>query len=457
MIGGSRQIGEPAARRLRRRRAAPLRGRRPGHPRSEPPRRGRPPMTDDPTATHGDPAATAPPRSTRSSRSRAGSPPPTASSRGPPSRCCTRSSATAATVLDAQASSIALHDPATDQLVFVAAAGPASGDVVGLGIAATAGIAGYAFSTGQPLAIADVAQDPRFDRSVAELDRLRAELAAGDAAHRRRRARSASSRSSTGAAAGRSTCTTSRSPRRSPARRPSSPGPAGPSAMRAILVAERPRGGPRRRRRRARRRRARQRDDRGLARERDDPAWRLADRIARLRRDRSGPPRARERVARCAHPATPAGAAAPVDRDDRAAHRLERGVRGGPSAGLERQVPLPFGRLDRAERLRRGGRRGRPRRGHRLRRRRAASGRRRPAPPHLPGRARRRGRPRRRGPDGDRRRRPRHGLRRDHRRHRPGGRAVVDPGPRRRQPGQGPGGRGGGRLGDRRRRRRSST
>jgi GAF domain-containing protein len=76
--------------------------------------------------------------------------------------------ATAATVLDAQASSIALHDPATDQLVFVAAAGPASGDVVGLGIAATAGIAGYAFSTGQQLAIADVAQDPRFDRSVAD-------------------------------------------------------------------------------------------------------------------------------------------------------------------------------------------------------------------------------------------------------------------------------------------------
>jgi len=76
--------------------------------------------------------------------------------------------ATAATVLDAQASSIALHDPATDQLVFVAAAGPASGDVVGLGIAATAGIAGYAFSTGQQLAIADVAKDPRFDRSVAD-------------------------------------------------------------------------------------------------------------------------------------------------------------------------------------------------------------------------------------------------------------------------------------------------
>lgn len=75
---------------------------------------------------------------------------------------------TAAVVLDAQAASIALHDPGRDRLVFVAAAGPAAGDVVGLEIDAAAGIAGYAFSTGQPLAIADVAADPRFDRTVAE-------------------------------------------------------------------------------------------------------------------------------------------------------------------------------------------------------------------------------------------------------------------------------------------------
>jgi signal transduction protein with GAF and PtsI domain len=76
--------------------------------------------------------------------------------------------ATAASIMDAQAASIALHDPATDRLVFVAAAGPAAGDVVGLAIDATAGIAGYAFATGQPLAVADVAQDPRFDRAIAE-------------------------------------------------------------------------------------------------------------------------------------------------------------------------------------------------------------------------------------------------------------------------------------------------
>jgi GAF domain-containing protein len=76
--------------------------------------------------------------------------------------------ATAATVLDAQAASIALHDLATDRLVFAAAAGPAAGDVVGLAIDAAAGIAGYAFSTGQPLAVTDVTVDPRFDRTVAE-------------------------------------------------------------------------------------------------------------------------------------------------------------------------------------------------------------------------------------------------------------------------------------------------
>jgi GAF domain-containing protein len=40
--------------------------------------------------------------------------------------------------------------------------------VVGLAIPTGAGIAGYAFSTGQPLAVADVSQDPRFDRTIAE-------------------------------------------------------------------------------------------------------------------------------------------------------------------------------------------------------------------------------------------------------------------------------------------------
>jgi GAF domain-containing protein len=70
--------------------------------------------------------------------------------------------------LDVQAASIAVHDPATGRLVFIAAAGPAAGDVVGLSIDAGVGIAGFAFGTGQPIAVADVAVDPRFDRTVAE-------------------------------------------------------------------------------------------------------------------------------------------------------------------------------------------------------------------------------------------------------------------------------------------------
>lgn len=90
---------------------------------------------------------------------------PTSASNDP---LLTAMAGTAAIVLEAQAASIALHDPVGDRLVFVAAAGPAAGGVVGLGIDASAGIAGYAFSTGQPLAVADVTRDPRFDRTVAE-------------------------------------------------------------------------------------------------------------------------------------------------------------------------------------------------------------------------------------------------------------------------------------------------
>ena len=76
--------------------------------------------------------------------------------------------ATATVVLDAQAASIAVYDAIGDHLVFLASAGPAGGDVVGLRIDAAAGIAGYAFTTGQQLAIADVTSDPRFDRTIAD-------------------------------------------------------------------------------------------------------------------------------------------------------------------------------------------------------------------------------------------------------------------------------------------------
>jgi GAF domain-containing protein len=74
----------------------------------------------------------------------------------------------AVVALESQAASIALHDPAADRLVFTVAAGPAAGDIVGMSIEPASGIAGYVFTTGQPLAVADVAADPRFERTIAE-------------------------------------------------------------------------------------------------------------------------------------------------------------------------------------------------------------------------------------------------------------------------------------------------
>ena len=74
----------------------------------------------------------------------------------------------AAAVIRVTAASVALYDTATQRLVFRAAAGPEGGGVVGLSIAAHEGIAGYVFSTGQALAVADVASDPRFERATAE-------------------------------------------------------------------------------------------------------------------------------------------------------------------------------------------------------------------------------------------------------------------------------------------------
>ena len=72
------------------------------------------------------------------------------------------------TLFDAEASSIALYDPASGQLVFQVAAGSQGDGVVGLAIGPDQGIAGYVFSTGQPIALSDVANDARFGREAAE-------------------------------------------------------------------------------------------------------------------------------------------------------------------------------------------------------------------------------------------------------------------------------------------------
>jgi GAF domain-containing protein len=71
------------------------------------------------------------------------------------------------TLFDAEAASIALHDPATDRLVIRIAAGTAGEGAVGLSMGSSEGIVGYVFTTGEPLAVSDVAEDPRFDRSAA--------------------------------------------------------------------------------------------------------------------------------------------------------------------------------------------------------------------------------------------------------------------------------------------------
>jgi len=72
-------------------------------------------------------------------------------------------------LFDAEAASIALHDPGSDRLVIRVAAGAAGDGAVGLAFSSGEGIAGYVFTTGQPLAVADVESDPRFDLEV--LDR----------------------------------------------------------------------------------------------------------------------------------------------------------------------------------------------------------------------------------------------------------------------------------------------
>ena len=71
-------------------------------------------------------------------------------------------------LFDAEAASIALYDAATDRLVFRVAAGAQGQGVVGVSIMPHEGVAGYVFSTGQPIAIVDVAADPRFGASTAE-------------------------------------------------------------------------------------------------------------------------------------------------------------------------------------------------------------------------------------------------------------------------------------------------
>jgi GAF domain-containing protein len=71
-------------------------------------------------------------------------------------------------LFEAEASSIALYDPAEDRLVFKVAAGEQGQGVVGLSVPTGEGLVGYVYTTGQALALSDVLNDARFGRSFAE-------------------------------------------------------------------------------------------------------------------------------------------------------------------------------------------------------------------------------------------------------------------------------------------------
>ena len=71
-------------------------------------------------------------------------------------------------LFDAEASSIALFESDPDRLEFRVAAGAQGAGVIGVSVPPTQGIAGYVFSSGQALALSDVASDPRFDRATAQ-------------------------------------------------------------------------------------------------------------------------------------------------------------------------------------------------------------------------------------------------------------------------------------------------
>jgi GAF domain-containing protein len=71
-------------------------------------------------------------------------------------------------LFDAAACSLALLDEAQETLTFHVASGAGAEAVVGQRVPVDRGIAGWVVSSGQPVAVADVARDPRFAADVAE-------------------------------------------------------------------------------------------------------------------------------------------------------------------------------------------------------------------------------------------------------------------------------------------------
>ena len=71
-------------------------------------------------------------------------------------------------LFEAEAASIALFETDPDRLEFRVAAGAKGAGAIGLTVPPTPGIVGYVYSTGQALALSDVASDPRFNRDAAQ-------------------------------------------------------------------------------------------------------------------------------------------------------------------------------------------------------------------------------------------------------------------------------------------------
>jgi GAF domain-containing protein len=71
-------------------------------------------------------------------------------------------------IFRAKASSIFLLDEDTEELVFEAVSGEGEGELVGMRMPSSTGISGWVLVTRQPIAIDDLANDPRWARSAAE-------------------------------------------------------------------------------------------------------------------------------------------------------------------------------------------------------------------------------------------------------------------------------------------------
>ena len=75
---------------------------------------------------------------------------------------------TARRLFGAAACSLAMLSADESELRYTIAAGAGSDEVTGMRIPATQGIAGWVVQSGQPIAISDLASDPRFSREAAE-------------------------------------------------------------------------------------------------------------------------------------------------------------------------------------------------------------------------------------------------------------------------------------------------